>query len=198
MYDVALPNVALSTDSAVLQRGKHLAESLGECTSCHGPNLGGGAVEDLGPLGTVTFPNVTSGKDGRLAAYSDGELARLLKHGIKRDGRTVRFMPAQNWGWWPAEDVAALISWLRTARPVDGNPGDANFKAMAKVLDRFNAIPLDIARRIDHAHLPKAPVPAPDAQYGAFVARGAVAATVRHWPAVPFRARPPHSQCRSI
>jgi len=110
VYDVALPQVSLSTDSAVLQRGKHLGESLGECTACHGPNLGGGAVEDFGPLGNLRFPNVTTGKEGRLADYSDAELARLIKHGIKRDGRSVRFMTAQNTAWWPDEDVAALIS----------------------------------------------------------------------------------------
>ncbi len=172
VYDVALPQVALSTDSAVVERGRHLAESLGECTTCHGPNLGGGAVEDFGPLGSVTFPNVTTGNDGRLAAYSDGELARLIKHGIKRDGRTVRFMTAQNTAWWPDQDVAALISWIRTVPPADGNPGVVSFTAMAKVLDRFNAIPVDVARRIDHANPPKAPPPAPDAQYGAFVAIG--------------------------
>jgi mono/diheme cytochrome c family protein len=172
VYDVALRQVTLSTDSTVLARGKHLAESLGECTACHGPNLGGGAVEDLGPLGNVTFPNITTGREGRLAAYSDGELARLIKHGIKRDGRTVRFMPSQNTAWWPDDDVSALVSWLRVVPPVDGTPGAVNFTAMAKVLDRFNAIPVDVARRIDHVNPPTAPAPAPDAQYGQFVAMG--------------------------
>ena len=171
-YEVALRQVAASTDSAVIERGKHLANSLGECTACHGPNLGGGGVDDFGPLGSITFPNITSGKDGRLAEYSDGELARLIKHGIKRDGRSVRFMTSQHFGWWPDADVDALISWLRTVPPVDGNPGVVKLTVMAKVLDRFNAIQLDIARRIDHDNLPKAPAPAPDAQYGAFVVSG--------------------------
>ena len=172
VYDVALPQLAASTDSAVIERGRHLAESLGECTACHGPNLAGGGTDDFGPLGSVVFPNITSGKDGRIAGYSDGELARLIKHGIKRDGSTVRFMPSQNFSWWPDQDVAALISWLRTVPAADGNPGEVKLTAFAKVLDRFNAIELDIARRIDHANLPKAPEPAPDAKYGEFVASG--------------------------
>src|SRR5262245_14016396 len=83
--DIALPQLAASTDSAVIERGRHLAESLGECTACHGPNLAGGGTDDFGPLGSVIFPNITTGKDGRLAGYNDGELARLIKHGIKRD-----------------------------------------------------------------------------------------------------------------
>lgn len=127
-------------------------------------------MEPLGPLGTLVIPNITTGKDGRGNLYSDGELARLIKHGVKRDGTSVRLMPAQSWAWWPDDDVAALISWVRVQPPVDGDKGVAQFAVMAKVLDRFDAIPIDVARRIDHANLPRAPAPRPDASYGAFVA----------------------------
>ena len=41
---------------------------------------------------------------------------------------------------------------------------------MAKVLDRFDAIPIDVARRIDHSNIPKAPPPNPEPKYGAFIA----------------------------
>ena len=170
VYDVALPKMTRSNDPAVLERGKHLAESMGECILCHGANLAGGRVEPLGPLGTLVIPNITTGKDGRGNLYSDDQLARLIKHGIKRDGTSVRLMPAQGWAWWPDEDVAALISWVRAQPPVDGDKGVAKFAIMAKLLDRFDAIPIDVARRIDHANLPKAPAPRPDANYGAFVA----------------------------
>ena len=151
-----------------IERGKHLAESLGECVICHGANMGGGRVEPMGPLGTVIIPNVTSG--GRLSAYSDGELARLIRHGIKRDGHTVRLMPAVNNSWWPDEDLVAVVSYVRSLPPVDGDPGVVEFKAMAKVLDRFDSIPIDQARRIDHVKLPSAPPPRADSHYGSFVA----------------------------
>jgi mono/diheme cytochrome c family protein len=170
VYDIALPTVARSNNPAVLERGKHLAESLGACTTCHGANLAGGRAEPLGPLGTLVMPNITTGKDGLGTLYSDGQLARLIKHGVKRDGTSVRLMPAQDWSWWPDDDVAALISWVRTQPPVDGDKSAAKFAVMAKLLDRFDAIPIDVARRIDHANLPKAPAPRPDAIYGAFVA----------------------------
>lgn len=170
VYEVPLPRAVASTDKAVLERGEHLARSLGECTACHGSNMGGGREEPLGPLGTIVVPNVTAGRHGRLAAYSDAELARLIKHGIKRDGRSVVMMPSQNTAWWPTEDVAAVISWLRSLPPVDGNPGKVELGAMAKLLDRRDSIPIDIARRIDHAHLPEAPAPAPNASYGSFLA----------------------------
>lgn len=170
VYDVPLVETARAEGPAALERGQHLAESLGECVICHGKDLGGGKNEKLGPLGTIIVPNITTGRDGRLGPYTDAELARLIRHGVKRDGHTVRLMPANNFTWWPDEDVAALIAYVRSRPPVDGNPGVVKLGAFAKLLDRIDSIPLDIARRIDHSNLPKAPPPSPDASYGAFVA----------------------------
>jgi mono/diheme cytochrome c family protein len=167
VYDVPLKPIALGSDAATLERGKHLAESLGECTTCHGDNFAGGRVENMGPLGQVVFPNV--GPGARLKLYSDAELARLIRHGIKRDGTTVRLMPSNNNTWWPDEDVAALIAWLRARPAVQGDPGVFEVTAMAKVLDRFDSIPIDVARRIDHRAPRNAPKPNADAHYGSFV-----------------------------
>lgn len=169
VYDVPVPTIERSNDPAVIDRGKHLADSLGACTLCHGQNLGGGRVEPLGPMGTMVIPNITTGKDGRGNLYTDGELARLIKHGIRRDGRSVRLMPATDWAWWPDDDVVALISFLRAQPAVDGDPGVVELKTMAKVLDRIDSIPIDVARRIDHTAQHVVPKPSPDAKYGAFV-----------------------------
>jgi mono/diheme cytochrome c family protein len=168
-YDVPLRSVTRSNDSTVLARGQHLARSLGACVLCHGDDLAGGKEEPLGPLGTMVIPNITTGKDAAGSVYSDAELARLIKHGIRRDGTSVRLMPSTDTAWWPDEDVDALISWIRQQPPVDGNPGFTETSIMGKVLDRMDAIPIDVARRIDHDAIPVAPPPAADAEYGAFV-----------------------------
>lgn len=171
-YDVPIGTMTLSTDPAVLERGKHIAESFGGCIACHGANLGGGKKEDMGPLGEITYGNITTGKEGRGAEYSDGELLRLLRHGIKKDGTTVRFMPVPDMNWWPDEDMVALISWVRQQPPVDGQPAVMEPSAMMKVLDRLDNIPVDIARRIDHSKpIVKATIPAtPTKEYGEFLA----------------------------
>ena len=185
VYAVPLPAVERSTDPAVLERGRHLAESLGACILCHGSNLGGGRDERMEPMAHIVVPNITTGKDGRGNLYSDAELARLIKHGVKRDGTTVRLMPSTDFGWWPDEDVAALISWVRAQPPVDGDPGVTEVSTMGKILDRIDSIPFDVARRIDHQHLPSAPPPAADASYGYFVAtacRGCHGATLSGGP----------------
>jgi len=169
-YEVPLRTVARSEDPAVLERGKHLAESLGACFGCHGANGGGGKGEDMMPIARMEPVNITAGKNGALATYSDGELARLITHGIRRNGTSVRFMPSGDFSWWPDADVDALISYLRTLPPVDSGPSVAEIGPVGKILDRLGMMSLDTARRIDHAHQPTAPAPEPTAAYGKHIA----------------------------
>ncbi|HTQ05972.1 MAG TPA: c-type cytochrome [Polyangiaceae bacterium] len=171
VYDVKIPSVTRSSDPIVLARGKHLAESVAPCTlsDCHGPDLGGGKTTEVGPLGRFTAPNVSSAGLG--AAYSDGEILRLLRHGLKRDGRTVRFMPSHDFNWLSDADFTAVISYIRTLPPVQKENGPFEIGVLGAVLDRFDMIPLDIARRIDHQNVELAPPPNPSASYGAFLAR---------------------------
>lgn len=172
VYDVKVPAVVRSTDPLVLARGKHLVESLAPCAvgDCHGSDLGGGKTLEIGPLGKFTGTNISAGGLG--AAYSDGELFRLLRHGVKRDGRSVRFMPSHEFNWLSDADFTAVISYLRTLPPVTKANGPFEIGVLGKVLDRRDMLPLDIARRIDHEHLKLAPPPAANAEYGAFIARG--------------------------
>jgi mono/diheme cytochrome c family protein len=171
VYNVPVPQVTRSSDPAVLARGKHVAESLAPCavSDCHGPDLGGGKTVEVGPLGKFTAPNISAGGLG--ATYSDGELMRLLRHGIKRDGRSVRFMPAHEFNWLSDDDFTAVISYLRSLPAVHKSNGPFEIGVLGKVLDRRDMVPLDIARRIDHHKIELAPPPSPSASYGAFIAR---------------------------
>ena len=166
VYDVPLPAVTASTDPAVIARGKHLTESIGACATrdCHGSDLGGGRTIEMGPVATLTGPNVTA------AQYSDAELARLLQHGLKKDGRTVRFMPVQDFAWLPPSDVLAVVSYVRTLPKVERANGPLKIGVLGKILDRQGKLVLDVARRIDHAHVGEASAPEPTSTYGKFLA----------------------------
>jgi len=171
IYDVPVPSITLSTDPAVVARGKHLVQSAAGCAaaSCHGGDLAGGKPIVMGPVGTFVGPNITGANLG--AAYSDGQIARLITHGVKSDGRSVRFMPVQDISWLPDSDITAIISYLRTVPPVD-RPSDATVvKTLGKVLDRRNQFTVDVARRLENAKSETVPEPAPTAAYGAFLTR---------------------------
>jgi mono/diheme cytochrome c family protein len=171
VYDVPVPTVARSTDPAVLARGKHLVEAMYPCvvSKCHGKDLGGGETLLMGPLATFTAPNITAGGLG--AAYSDGELARLLEHGIKKDGRSLRFMPVQDFGWMPEADIVAIVSYVRTFPAVERSNGATVVKPFGKVIDRQEKFVLDVARHVDHAKNEAVPAPEPTVNYGRFVGR---------------------------
>jgi hypothetical protein len=171
VYDFPVPNVTRSTDPAVIARGKHLVESVAGCASalCHGPDLGGGKPIEMGPLGTVCGPNLTPDNLG--AAYTDGEFARIIRHGIKKDGTSVRLMPVQDITWLPDSDVLAIVSYIRTVAPGERPNGTTRIGVLGKVLDRQDKIILDVARRVDHTKHEVAPPPEPTALYGVYLAR---------------------------
>jgi hypothetical protein len=171
IYDVPIPVLVRSTDPLVLARGKHLAESVARCANgdCHGPDMAGGKVIAMGPLGTMTGPNITEGGLG--AAYTDGELARLVRHAVKKDGRSVRFMPSMDFNWLPESDVVAVVSFVRSLPPRDKPNGTMHVGFLGKILDRQDLLPMDIARRIDHANVELAPPAAPTADFGRYLGR---------------------------
>jgi mono/diheme cytochrome c family protein len=191
VYDIPVPNVTHSTDPAAIVRGKHLADSIGGCAAshCHGRELAGGETLQMGPLGVFTGPNITNANLG--AAYSDGEMVRVIKHGIKKDGRTVLLMPAQDINWLPDADVLAIVSYVRSVPGVPRESGPIGVKALAKVLDRNDQFHMDVARQIDHAHLPEAPPPEPTAKYGSFIARLCSGCHGEHLSGGPIPGAPP-------
>ncbi len=170
VYPIApLNHIARSSDPAIVARGKHLAFSLVGCAlnDCHGKDLGGGKVTDAGPIGTMIAPNITQ----IMVAYTDGELARLIRHGVKKDQRTVRFMSVEEFNWITDADLVAVVSYLRTVPPVERATGSMKIKWLGKVLDRRGELPIDIARKVNHDKIEIGPDPSPTSAYGKWIAR---------------------------
>ncbi|HEU5075846.1 MAG TPA: hypothetical protein VFU02_16750 [Polyangiaceae bacterium] len=171
VYSTPLPAINRSTDPEVIARGAHLAQSIGGCSAndCHGKDFAGGRLVDVGPVGSFAGPNITEG--GMLAVYSDAELARLLKTGVKKDSRSVRFMPVQDFHWLPDSDIVAIISYLRTVEPSNKANGTTSIGTLGKVLDRRGEFPWDVARLMETRPKETAPPPSPTRAYGDFVVR---------------------------
>ena len=171
VYAVApLDKLSRSADPEVIARGKHLSAAFVGCSvkDCHGADLGGGKVTEAGPIGSMVAPNITQ----IMPAYSDGELARLIRHGIKKDGRTVRFMSVEEFNWISDADVVAIISYLRSVPPVERVTGSTHIAWLGKVFDRRGDIPIDVARRVKHDSIEMGPSPSPTPEYGKWIARG--------------------------
>jgi cytochrome c553 len=128
-HAVPLAQIAADRTPAGIAEGARVAALMG-CRGCHGPNGNGVLLADEpGVIHAVTPPLARTA-----AAYSDAELARLIHHGIKRDGRGVYLMPVEGHARIADEDVARIIGWMRTLKPTAADRTDRlSFGPMARV-----------------------------------------------------------------
>ncbi len=155
---------------ALVARGQHFSQAIGKCGDCHGPDLGGKVFIDAGPLGTIIAPNLTAGRGGVLASYTDAQLERAIRHGVNPDGRSLFVMPSQDYYAMSDADLAAVISYLRTVPPVDRELADTRIGPLGRALYVAGKLPLVPAERMDHAAPRTPPAPGVTVEYGRYLA----------------------------
>lgn len=103
------------------------AESM-MCADCH--QKAGQILFEADGVGRLVAPNLT-----RVAkAYTDGELERLIRKGVKHDGTAALVMPAKTYAYLADEDVAAIITWLRGMKELpDAVPGGTQWGPLGRV-----------------------------------------------------------------
>ena len=149
-YDVTPRAVHVSVaDSASVERGRYLVHRVSLCVECHGDDLGGKPIGEV-PASAVWGSNLTAGRGGLGATYSDADFVRAMMHGVKKDGRSVIFMPAQDYKFTKA-DMTALIAYIRTLRPVDRDVPQPQLGFLARALGAAGFFPLLSAEYVDHA-----------------------------------------------
>lgn len=159
-----------SADSALLARGEHLAGALGRCGWCHGDDLGGAVVVDDPGLGRVSAPNLTRGRGGVTAGFTMADWDRAIRHGLRRDGRGLVVMPADDYALLSDRDLTALVAYLRQLPPVDREMPRPRINIVGRALYLAGRLPLVAAERIDHLGPPAAVTPAVTAEYGTYLA----------------------------
>jgi cytochrome c553 len=118
-YDIPLTPFTTPTDAESIARGKRVAILSGCYSGCHGKTLEGNpALHDLPNVARIATPNVSR----KLREYSDAELVRLLRHGLKRDGTTTWIMPVPMFSQLSERDIGDLVAFLRS-EPVRDGPG---------------------------------------------------------------------------
>jgi cytochrome c553 len=128
-YDVAGTPIVVPHDSASIREGARLAAIRG-CTGCHGSGLEGHVMVDNVLLARVVAPNLT------IAAreYTDVELERIIRHGVRPDGHSVVVMPSSMFMLLDDGDVARLIAYVRSVPAVAGNTRGVTLGPVARVL----------------------------------------------------------------
>jgi mono/diheme cytochrome c family protein len=151
-FQAPYPNVAASRDPAILARGRYLAYGPAHCSDCHtapadyasletgsSPSLSGGLEFPI-PLGTIRVPNLTSDSATGIGRRSDGELARMLRYGVRADGRAA--IPFMEYHELSDADLVALVSFLRTQPAVRHPVPDHDLNLLGKAVMAFAIKPV--------------------------------------------------------
>lgn len=111
--------------------GGYIANALSHCMECHtpagedgAPNMAmlgaGGFPFQQTPLGPIVSSNITTHPETGIGAWSDEEIRLALTAGVRPDGKVLfPIMPWPFFATMTAEDIDAVIAWLRTVPPVD-------------------------------------------------------------------------------
>lgn len=149
IYDVTPPQLAISSDSAILAHGKRLVTTKG-CDECHGADLGGKVFIDDPALGYLYASNLTKGKGGLPNDYSIEDWVRALKHGLSREGKSLLFMPSQEFTLLSAKDMSAIIAYCSQLPNVDRERPESTLGPVGRILTDLGELPMFPAEKIDH------------------------------------------------
>ena len=76
-------------------------------------DMGGKVVEDNFAMGRLVAVNLTRGRGGLPADYTDQDFGAGADDGIKRDGRSVIFMPTAQYPF-TADDSGAIVAYVKS------------------------------------------------------------------------------------
>lgn len=151
--------------SARVERGRVIART---CAGCHAANgdfpLSGHDFASSGPpLGTLWSPPLTA---SHFAEWSDGEIARAIREGVHKSGRSLLIMPAGAFRSMSDDDLHALIAFLREHNPEVAETPPTRLSLLGALL--MNVASFQTAQE-PLAGPVTAPPPGPTAAYGNYL-----------------------------
>ena len=158
-YPTQAETIAVPTDSAAIERGRHLTVAVGKCTDCHGDNLAGKMISDDPVFARLWSANLTRGKGGVGATYTDNDYVRSIRYGVRANGKPLIFMPSEAYYHFNDSDLGAVIAYVKSMPPVDQEIPKPSIGPIARMLSIMTPFPLIPARLIDRNPARPAPVP---------------------------------------
>ena len=140
IHGAALTSTA-NAQSDLVKRGDYLVNTIMTCGNCHSPKgppaavagkeFSGGPPFDLPPF-TVTPANITQDKETGIGAWSDADIKKLLRTGMRPNGVPIAsVMPVGFYGIITDRDMDAIVAYLRTIKPVHNKVPDPVYRMAA-------------------------------------------------------------------
>jgi cytochrome c553 len=131
-YDAPLRPLAVAPEAVMATEGERLARILGCMGGCHGEAMEGRQFFQQDWVGRAVAPDL-----GRLAqTHDDAELERVIRRGVRADGRSVWAMPSDMYQHLADDDLAAVIARMRA----EGDRGGAETRLELGPLGRLAAL----------------------------------------------------------
>ena len=123
--------------------GGYIVTALAHCFECHTPftaegmpdmtKVGAGGFQiTLGPNMTVVTANITPDPETGIGSWSDDDIKKAITEGVRPNGtRLAPPMPYANFHNMTAEDLDAVVAFLRTIPPVDNKVERTDFQKQA-------------------------------------------------------------------
>lgn len=127
-----------NAQSDLVKRGDYLVNTIMTCGNCHTPKgptgdimdkaFSGGLSWDEPPF-KVTAPNITQDKDTGIGAWSDADIKKLMRTGVRPNGvQIAEIMPTAFYGIITDNDMNAIVAYLRTLKPIANKVPDPIYK----------------------------------------------------------------------
>jgi cytochrome c553 len=150
-YEAPLSAYVAPVDDALLAEGERLAHTRG-CSGCHGRALLGEVVIDQPWMGKVVAGNLTR----VVRDHSDAELERVVRRGVRKDGRSVWMMPSPMFARLSDEDLGSIIAWMRSVPEGEGVDSAIELGPLGRVAVLFGEL-TPLVDEVDPTAAPRAP-----------------------------------------
>jgi cytochrome c553 len=156
-HEVPFKTVAVPHDAASLAEGGRLATLVG-CKSCHGDGKGSVWEPVEWVNGQIAPPAIAR----KVAHYSDADLERLIRHGVRPDGSVVFVMPVSSMANLADDDLGKVIAWVRSLKPA---PDDVTASTWFGPVGRWDILIGKIKPSLEVGDLAEARRPADSGRY---------------------------------
>lgn len=129
-YEVEVTAIEIPSDSAAIAEGERLARTRGCYNGCHGEGAEGGLFFDEPLLGSADSPDLTK----VVRTLSDEQLVRVIRHGVRANGRSVIVMPSQDFFHLTDADLGRIIAFLRSLPRTDGPEASVRLGPLGRAL----------------------------------------------------------------
>jgi mono/diheme cytochrome c family protein len=127
-----------AAQSAAVQRGDYLMNTIMTCANCHSPkgppaatagkDYSGGLRFDEPPF-DVTAPNITQDKETGIGNWTDAQIKTMILTGKNPNGiQEAEVMPTAYYPILTPGDLNGIVAYLRTLKPVKNKVPDPIYK----------------------------------------------------------------------